>query len=649
MVFKENRPIDHESTCRIPWISKLKSMMVPHLPARCFEAVFGVVLAALLVGGCTGPIGARRVTPRQAYGQVEANALRTGKASASTMVVLHQYGLDRLAARQPDEAVRQLHKQALATGERDLLFALAELSYLTGDRLRRNVKPWDQRDPREYYLGSAVYAWLFLFGDAKGPRPGEFDRRLRTACDLYNYSLGLALTERSGTNVVIQLVGSRRPTPAGELELSVTNVNVSTALDGFEQIMLADQLRVHGLSFRNRLPGLGAPLVCVRPLNPALGFRVCSPATVFLRGPSSLSELSSGDTTASLEVYSAFDDSSVDVGGKAVPLEIDLTTYWAYVLNDSRVWRLGKLQFLAPTERLPNQLLFHQPYAPDRIPLVLVHGTFSTPVTWAEMANCLFADPVLRRRYQLWSFIYGSGNPMVQSIADLRSNLTFQVQQLDPAGTNSALRQMVIIGHSQGGLLAKGTAIDTDDRLWRVFSTNRLENLELSETERAQLRSFVFLKPLPFVKRVVFIATPHRGSYLAGKFVRRLARRLVSLPRALVSRRTDVLDLAAGSETGRFLGGKMPTSLDGMSPKNPGLLALAEIPVAPDIKAHSIIPVLGEGDYRQGRDGLVTYQSAHVDYVQSEFIVRSKHSCLNQPATIEEVRRILHAHLEEMN
>jgi hypothetical protein len=35
-----------------------------------------------------------------------------------------------------------------------------------------------------------------------------------------------------------------------------------------------------------------------------------------------------------------------------------------------------------------------------------------------------------------------------------------------------------------------------------------------------------------------------------------------------------------------------------------------------------------------------------VDYVASEFIVNSKHSCLNQPATIEEVRRILHEHLE---
>jgi hypothetical protein len=92
----------------------------------------------------------------------------------------------------------------------------------------------------------------------------------------------------------------------------------------------------------------------------------------------------------------------------------------------------------------------------------------------------------------------------------------------------------------------------------------------------------------------------------------------------------------------------MPTSLDGMSPKNPGLLAMAEIPVAPSIKAHSIIPVIGDGDLQRGRDGVVAYQSAHVDYVESEFIVNSKHTCLNQPATIEEVRRILREHLKEL-
>ena len=130
----------------------------------------GLGALLLLLAGCAAPIGAERVSARQAYGQVDANALRTGKSSADTVASLHQYDLDRLAERQPDEAVRLLHQEALATGERDLLFALAELSYVAGDHIRRSVQPWDSRDARDYYrpLGFSDLAhpdWLMEMVD----------------------------------------------------------------------------------------------------------------------------------------------------------------------------------------------------------------------------------------------------------------------------------------------------------------------------------------------------------------------------------------------------------------------------------------------------------------------------------------------------
>ena len=630
--------------------SALWDLLTPsksHSPVSPVLAGVALALAGLLLGGCTAPIGSRFVSTRGAYAQVEANALRSGKPSANTTTVLHRYELDRLAKHQPDEAVRQLHQQALATGERDLLFALAELSYVAGERLRHKVKPWDTREARDYYLGSAVYAWLFLFGEGKDPKPGAFDRRFRESCDFYNYSLGLALTETKGTNTVARLKNSRRRLPVGEIEVCIAPVNFPSSIEEFDHILLADHFRIHGLSVRNREPGLGAPLVCVKPLDPVFGVRKSSPATVLLRGPASLAELTSGKLVLALELYSPFGEPVAATGKAAVPLEMDLTTHWAYSLNDSRIWRLGKMQFLAPAERIPSQLLLNQPHIKGRIPVVLVHGTFSSPVTWAEMANSLNADPVLRQRYQIWTFLYGSGNPLMQSVSDLRAALAARVEELDPTGTDAALRQMVVIGHSQGGLLTKSTAIDSGDRIWQAISTNRLEQLNIGKAEQAELRQVFFLEPLPFVKRVVFIATPHRGSYLATSLARRLAQRLVSLPGALVEKSSDVLKLSTGSEAGHFFHGKIPTSLDGMSPKNPVLLAMAEMPVTPRIKAHSIIPVLGDGDYRQARDGLVTYQSAHVAYAQSECIVRSKHSCLKEPSTIEEVRRILLEHLSE--
>jgi hypothetical protein len=116
---------------------------------------------------------------------------------------------------------------------------------------------------------------------------------------------------------------------------------------------------------------------------------------------------------------------------------------------------------------------------------------------------------------------------------------------------------------------------------------------------------------------VVFISTPHRGSYLATGLARTLARRFVSLPAKLVQPGRELAALAKQLDLPKELR-RTPTSIDGMSPSNPVLLTLAEIPLAPHVSGHSIIPVLGEGDYREGKDGLVTYRSAHIDYVDKE-------------------------------
>ncbi len=89
------------------------------------------------------------------------------------------------------------------------------------------------------------------------------------------------------------------------------------------------------------------------------------------------------------------------------------------------------------------------------------------------------------------------------------------------------------------------------------------------------------------------------------------------------------------------------TSLDSMSPDNPGLLALAEIPVSAPIKAHSIISIKGDAVSPDGDDGVVKYTSAHIEGVESELVVRSGHSCQSKPKTIEEVRRILLIHIKK--
>ena len=43
----------------------------------------------------------------------------------------------------------------------------------------------------------------------------------------------------------------------------------------------------------------------------------------------------------------------------------------------------------------------------------------------------------------------------------------------------------------------------------------------------------MFFEPLPFVSRVIFISTPHRGSFLAENWLGMLARRLINTPAAM--------------------------------------------------------------------------------------------------------------------
>jgi len=302
----------------------------------------------------------------------------------------------------------------------------------------------------------------------------------------------------------------------------------------------------------------------------------------------------------------------------------------------------GQHQFFSAVKKKTYGVRMIQPYAPGRIPVVFVHGTASSPIYWAQMWNMLRADETLRKRYQFWSFSYATANPITVSALLLRDGLSDAVKEVDPKGTDPALRRMVIIGHSQGGLLAKLTATDTGDKLWRIVSDKKLAELDVDPESREQLRRNLFFKPLPLVKRVVFIATPHRGSYRNTRTIRSLLNRLVSLPGDVVQSYQRMKKHLP--ETLRH---DVPSSLRGMSPDNPFMLALADIPVAPGIKANSIIAVKDGRKRPEGNDGVVEYKSAHVDYAESELVVRSPHSCQSNPFTIEEVRRILLEHLKD--
>src|SRR5215472_771890 len=608
-----------------------------------------VFFLPLFLATCSTPVTVERVDPRTVHRELTANVLTVEEESGASRIVLDRWDLTERFESDPEGALKQLHAALIAgNAGRDELFALAELSFLHAE----------QTGKREYYLASAVYAYALLFPSGAAEPLYPIDRRLRVAADLYNRSLtsGFASDDRS----VIELSGGTRMLPFGELTVELDPKWLRWGDRRLVNFVPVAELDVRGLRERYRRTGIGAPLAASTmaftpdaKLRDFVGRGTKVPVTAFLRLEDPRRSLASGRISGTLEIYDGYTTDFVDIDGQRVPLEVEPSAAFAYTLSESAIWDWELRGFLVgdlvkglvvatKAGEARAQLLFMQPYRRGRIPVVFVHGTASGPGRWADMLNSLENDPWLRTRFQYWFFYYDTGNPITYSADVLRTSLRFVVQQLDPDGTDAALRQMVIIGHSQGGLLAKMTAIDSGTRLWDTVSQRPLDNLILRDETREQLRRTLFLQPLPFVRRIVFIATPHRGSYEAGSWIAQHITGFASLPKGFVDVMTDLVTGNPDAVT-LSLGG-LPRSINDMTPGNPFVVALASIPIAPGVATHSIIAVSGNKPLAEDDDGIVKYKSAHLEEAQSDVVVHSGHSVQSHPLAIAEVRRILYQH-----
>jgi pimeloyl-ACP methyl ester carboxylesterase len=609
------------------------------------------LIAALVLSGCATPVGVRRLDSKEANRKLTESVLAGESLSAPTLQVLNRSGLTETYQDQPADAIAALHQGIPTVDRPDRLFALAELSYRHAGR----------SGDRSSYLSAAVYAYAFLFPPGSGSAPDAFDPRLRTAVDLYNQGIAEGFTDKASKEVV--LAAGTYKLPFGELVVRIDPNEFRWGPFRMDNFVAADQFAVRGLHNDYRWPGIGSALVAglkhVKGEREAAFTRVPSSlkmaATALLQLDNVDAGLLNGRIEGALSLFTTQEGTSVSIGGGTVPLEYRPTTALVYTLDGSEVYSLelkalfsGDLAILKKSPRFKDNVFLMGPYRPGRIPLVLVHGTASSPARWAQLLNEIINDRELYQRYQVWMFTYNTGNPVLYSAGILAQGLRGVVSELDPEGKDPALRKMVIIGHSQGGMLTKLTAIDSGQRFWESTFTVPLDQLDVSPEARELLQRSLFFEPLPFVHRVVFIATPHRGSYRAGDRIADLLRKLISLPFAIITPLQEVVDRSPEAIAKRGIGNEVPRSTDNMNPNSGFVRLYSSIPIAPGIIAHSIIAVDNPEDpQEEWSDGVVAYSSAHIDGVASELIVHSGHSTQETPQTIEEVRRILLENLKE--
>jgi pimeloyl-ACP methyl ester carboxylesterase len=588
-------------------------------------------------------VGVTRLDEQAAHRELNANILSTGQPSEYAKQLLERNALGERFDQDPEGVLAELNSGPGRQDERDRLFALSELSFAYAEESRN----------RSYYLASAAYAYAFLFPPNPTEAPGQYDPRLRLAVDLYNRGVALGLATNDGQEV--DLSARQLSLPFGTLDLAVNAKGFSYGGYHLTKFVSLADLEVRGLRNTYREAGIGAALSAKVEASPGSTANRWIPATAkvpitaFVRFDDPRRAMSDGRLHGTVELYDEAEAPTVQVGSYAAPLESDPSAALAYRLESAPVWdfelagfRRGDFSFLSKGGNGENGLYMLHPYLPGLIPVVLVHGTASSPARWAEMINELLGDPAIAAHYQIWLFIYNSGNPIVLSAMRMRESLQAARKGVDPEGKDRALDQMVLIGHSQGGLLTKMMVVDSGNRFWNNVTKVSFEKADLDPESRDLLGRAMFFKPLPFVTRVIFIATPHRGSYMASNPIVKFGNKFLNLPGSLA--KTVV---ALGKLRERRLMGTpftIPTALDNMDPSNPFIKALSATPIAPGVKVNSIIPVKGDGPVAEGNDGVVEYKSAHIDCVESELVVHSGHSTQATPETIEEVRRILYEH-----
>ncbi|MSR31094.1 MAG: alpha/beta hydrolase [Gemmataceae bacterium] len=341
--------------------------------------------------------------------------------------------------------------------------------------------------------------------------------------------------------------------------------------------------------------------------------------------------------------------SSVKVNGKEVPLAADFSAPYEEMLDRdiaSHLWILGFLQ--GDLESRHQGLYMVEPYQKGKIPVVFVHGLLSSPATWMETMNELDQVPGLREKYQFWIYMYPTSGSILLNGTDLRENLAKAVRDTDPSGEDVALRHMVLVGHSMGGLLARLQVTHSDEVLARGVSRVPIEQLQGSPPTLELAKRTFYFEPNPNIRHVVYIGTPHDGSPISIRPSGRVISWLAKVPTWQKSFRSEIIESNPGALYPAFSLQALPTSVDMLGTENPFLRLIRQVRRSEKIQVHSIAGDLDQVlEFRRG-DGVVPIKSALDTPSDSKIVVPEKHTQLHHhPQTVAELKRILQLNLDE--
>jgi pimeloyl-ACP methyl ester carboxylesterase len=501
---------------------------------------------------------------------------------------------------------------------------MAEIAYVTATQAEKLQK----QKALEFYGTALTHAYRYLFEADFGPDDRDwpaadtrlraprsplnpYDPQFRGASDLYNQSL-------EGMLRLVRHEGELRPGLSRTVKTANHTCSFQIVMhssgwqpDDIDRLEFVSDYKVQGLRNHYHTYGLGVPMIAVRrnQQGPEKAEEfyppdVCFPITAFLRVDRPIRSSGRRDPIPAgplvtdpaapkfvLELHDPLDRDSIDVAGRGVPLEADLSTPLAYFLNQPEFqdMELSTNGLLHPGDARKLQGLYMlEPFDPDKMPVVMVHGLWSSPITWMEMYNDLRSDPLVRQHYQFWFYLYPTGQPFWISATQMREDLALMRRRLDANREAPALDHMVLVGHSMGGLVSKLQTVESDEAFWATMSEHPFADLRADPEVVRSLAGMFYFRPNPSVRRVITLGTPHRGSHFANGVTRWAGSKLITLPAKMLEGRDQLLAQNRG-----FFRNNAPldikTSIDSLAPDSPVLPVLLEATPGAWVHYHNVV------------------------------------------------------------
>ncbi len=504
----------------------------------------------------------------------------------------------------------------------------------------------------DLYFEGVAFSWNYLQSKGALARP-EYSQ----AWQLYHQ----CLTRLLGS---AQRFGRLDPTRGLRVMTQMGMQTIPTSYNGFvwktadfTRVELPDHTAPQKLKHHYSCPGLGVPLIVVREHrakerflqdeSPFNATAILRPSLAAMAGQAP--PVGAASSHGPLEFYDPLRVRTVKFKKQRIAMATDTSAALEYAMRRVNYNPWAGVVRPGSADAGQEKLFMVEPYQPGKYPIVFVHGFYSSPKIWAHFANEILARPELRDRIQLMAYRYPTGRPFLESAAILRREILAMKDKYDPRGEDPGISNTMLIGHSMGGLVSKLLVTYSDDRLWYSVAKRPLSEINVSDSQRRRLRDMFYFEPVPFVRRVVFMGTPHGGAQLASQTLGRWGSKHVQLPSAeriehhLMIKQNPCVFKPELQE-------RIPTSIDLMEPSSCLLKTIRVLTVGPNVQLHNIVgvglisPISGKGD------GVVSLRSAQHHYVSTEKRIHTNHGGLHErDEAMKEIECILRRHILEAN